>query len=108
MTPDRAPTVHELLAFYLEAGVDCALMDEPVNRVSDDSIAVPRDAPQAPPVRTAPVATPVAKSITYGDAAPALIAMQSASAPAAKIVFIMRLPCRHQASARRSRKPPRP
>ena len=40
MTPDRAPTVHELLAFYLEAGVDCALMDEPVNRVSDDSIAL--------------------------------------------------------------------
>ena len=36
MTPDRAPTVHELLAFYLEAGVDCALMDEPVNRVSDE------------------------------------------------------------------------
>ena len=36
MTPDRAPTVHELLAFYLEAGVDCALMDEPVNRMSDD------------------------------------------------------------------------
>ena len=23
MTPDRAPTVRELLAFYLEAGVDC-------------------------------------------------------------------------------------
>jgi DNA polymerase len=47
MTPDRAPTVHELLAFYLEAGVDCALMDEPVNRVSDDSVAASRDAPQA-------------------------------------------------------------
>src|SRR6185295_8202104 len=67
MTPDRAPTVHELLAFYLEAGVDCALTDEPVNRVSDDSVAAPRDAPQAPPVRSAPAAMPVAR----GEAAPA-------------------------------------
>ena len=68
MTPDRAPTVHELLAFYLEAGVDCALMDEPVNRVSDDSVAAARDPrPQAPAVRTAPAAMPIAR----GDAAPA-------------------------------------
>jgi uracil-DNA glycosylase family 4 len=79
MTLDRAPTVHELLAFYLEAGVDCALMDEPVNRVSDDSVAAPRNPPQAPPVRTAPAATPVAKPITHGDAAPAPeVAIQSA------------------------------
>jgi DNA polymerase len=74
MTPDRAPTVHELLAFYLEAGVDCALMDEPVNRVSDDSVAAPRDQPQAP-VRTAPAATPAARS----EAAPVPeVAIQSA------------------------------
>jgi uracil-DNA glycosylase family 4 len=72
MTPDRAPTVHELLAFYLEAGVDCALMDEPVNRVADDSVAAPRD---PPPVRSAPAAIPV----TRGDAAPAPdVAIQSA------------------------------
>ena len=76
MTPDRAPTVHELLAFYLEAGVDCALMDEPVNRVSDDSVTAPRDPlPQASPVRTAPSATPV----TRGDLAPVPeVAIQSA------------------------------
>src|SRR6195952_3805294 len=75
MTPDRPPTVHELLAFYLEAGVDCALMDEPVSRVSDDSVAVPRDQPQSVAVRTAPVAKP----LTYGDAAPAPdVAIQSA------------------------------
>src|ERR1700733_10435491 len=74
MTPDRAPTVHELLAFYLEAGVDCALMDEPVNRMSDDSAAAPREQPQAP-VRTAPAAMPVARS----DAAPTPdVAIQSA------------------------------
>jgi uracil-DNA glycosylase len=75
MTPDRIPTVHELLAFYLEAGVDCALMDEPVNRVSDDSAAASRDQLQSPAVRTAPAARPV----TVGDAAPAPgIAIQSA------------------------------
>jgi len=27
------PTARELLAFYLEAGVDCALSDTPVNRL---------------------------------------------------------------------------
>ncbi|MEA2942290.1 MAG: uracil-DNA glycosylase [Bradyrhizobium sp.] len=75
MTPDRAPTVRELLAFYLEAGVDCALMDEPVNRISDESGAAPRDQPQAAPVRTAPVTMPVAR----GDAALAPeVAIQSA------------------------------
>jgi uracil-DNA glycosylase family 4 len=75
MTPDRAPTVHELLAFYLEAGVDCALMDEPVNRVSDDSAAAPREQPQARPVRTAPAAMPAARS----EPAPAPdVAIQSA------------------------------
>jgi DNA polymerase len=39
LMPDPAPTVHQLLAFYLEAGIDCALMDEPVNRLSDPDIA---------------------------------------------------------------------
>ncbi|MEA2893361.1 MAG: uracil-DNA glycosylase [Bradyrhizobium sp.] len=67
MTPDRAPTVRELLAFYLEAGVDCALMDEPVNRISDDSVAAPREAPASAPVRIAPAVMPVAR----GEAAPA-------------------------------------
>jgi uracil-DNA glycosylase family 4 len=46
MTPDRAPTVRELLAFYLEAGVDCALMDEPANRLSDADAMAVRDAAQ--------------------------------------------------------------
>jgi uracil-DNA glycosylase family 4 len=35
LTPEPAPTVSQLLAFYLEAGVDCALSEEPVNRISD-------------------------------------------------------------------------
>jgi len=39
VTPEPAPTVQQLLAFYLEAGVDCALTDEPVNRLADPDIA---------------------------------------------------------------------
>jgi DNA polymerase len=75
MTPDRAPTVRELLAFYLEAGVDCALMDEPVNRISDDSVAAPRDPSPQAPVRI----TPAVMSVTRAEAAPAPeIAIQSA------------------------------
>jgi DNA polymerase len=35
LTPEPTPTVSQLLAFYLEAGVDCALFEEPVNRLSD-------------------------------------------------------------------------
>jgi uracil-DNA glycosylase len=35
LTPEPAPTVSQLLAFYLEAGVDCALSEEPVDRLSD-------------------------------------------------------------------------
>jgi uracil-DNA glycosylase family 4 len=53
MAPDRAPTVQELLTFYLEAGVDCALMDDPVDRLSDDDVAATRDA-ALPSARTAP------------------------------------------------------
>jgi uracil-DNA glycosylase family 4 len=82
MTPDRAPTVTELLAFYLEAGVDCALMDEPANRLSDDDAAVARDVAQ-PSARIAP--TPLAPRAQVpmpparSDIAPAPeIAIQSA------------------------------
>ena len=55
MTPDPAPTVGQLLAFYLEAGVDCALADEPVNRLADPDIApARRDAAPAQPAGSAP------------------------------------------------------
>ena len=39
MTPETSPTIKQLLAFYLEAGVDCALTDEPVNRLTDPDMA---------------------------------------------------------------------
>lgn len=61
MISERAPTARELLAFYLEAGVDCALSDEPVNWLSDD-VAV-AEQPIAKPVqfRTANAAPPPQK-----------------------------------------------
>jgi uracil-DNA glycosylase family 4 len=75
MTPDRAPTVQELLAFYLEAGVDCALLDEPVNWVAGESVAGPAEPPQPAPVGTAPAAMPPMRA----EAAPAPeVAIQSA------------------------------
>jgi len=49
MTPEPAPTVQQLLAFYLEAGVDCALMEEPVNRLSDPDAVIPAASETAPP-----------------------------------------------------------
>jgi len=68
MTPDPAPTIRQLLAFYLEAGVDCALADEPINRLVD-----PEMLPAAPAV----VAARPAKLVTAplpavrGEPAPA-------------------------------------
>jgi uracil-DNA glycosylase len=59
MTPDPSPTVQQLLAFYLEAGVDCALAEEPVNRLSD--LGADAGSPGQNPVALNPTAlTPVA------------------------------------------------
>jgi DNA polymerase len=53
LSPDPSPSVAQLLAFYLEAGVDCALADEPVNRLAEPDIApAPREAAPAPAART--------------------------------------------------------
>ncbi len=59
--PEPAPNVRQLLAFYLEAGVDCALNDEPVNRLADPDIAPPeRQAPPVQQLRSIPAALPLA------------------------------------------------
>ena len=59
--PDRAPNAHELLAFYLEAGVDCALADEPVNRLT-----APDAAPA--PARTEPREAAAPKTLMQAPA----------------------------------------
>ena len=61
LMPEPAPTVQQLLAFYLEAGVDCALADEPVNRLAEpDQVPAAPPREMAPPrmLREAPAATP--------------------------------------------------
>src|SRR3978361_276602 len=73
MTPDPAPTVQQLLAFYLEAGVDCALTEEPVNRLSDPDLApaaLQADAPK--PARSLPAAMPAPAAVPAprGEVAP--------------------------------------
>jgi uracil-DNA glycosylase len=70
MTPDGAPNVQQLLGFYLEAGVDCALTEEPVNRLSDPDIASAAAA-LPKPVRTIPAAIPVAIPAARSEAIPA-------------------------------------
>src|SRR3979490_2652074 len=68
MTPDSALTVQQLLAFYLEAGVDCALTDEPVNRLSDpDVVPVSSETTLENPVRPVPAAIVTSR----GEATPA-------------------------------------
>ena len=56
LTPEPAPTLQQLLAFYLEAGVDCALGEEPVNRLADPEAKPLRVAAPAQPARPAPAA----------------------------------------------------
>jgi uracil-DNA glycosylase family 4 len=91
MIPDPAPTIRQLLAFYLEAGVDCALADEPVNRLSDPEVAPAAPAPVAaqppgkvnavlPAVRGEPTPAPDAAIASARDAArtaPTLAALRA-------------------------------
>src|SRR5438105_14832175 len=64
LIPEPAPNIRQLLAFYLEAGVDCALMEEPVDRLSEpDAPAAPvpvRETAPPRPVREMPAAMPAA------------------------------------------------
>ena len=88
--PDRPPTAHELLAFYLEAGVDCALDDEPQDRLSETqepAAPIVRTAPAEPALRTLPpkgLTAPPPTPAPRADAAPPPdVATQSARDAAA-------------------------
>jgi uracil-DNA glycosylase len=78
LTPEPAPTVSQLLAFYLEAGVDCALAEEPINRLAEpekpaDLKATAPSGDASPPraVKTAPAAVvaPSSEALLAPDAA---------------------------------------
>src|SRR6266704_356765 len=86
MTPDPAPSVQQLLAFYLEAGVDCALTDEPVNRLSDhDIIPIPipisgsRETAPPKPARPIPATIPVARGETTPGPEAAIVSAREAA-----------------------------
>jgi uracil-DNA glycosylase len=71
LTPEPAPTLQQLLSFYLEAGVDCALDEAPVNRLADPEAA--------PPPRV------LAQAARPAPAAPVLTGFPAPSAPDAAI-----------------------
>ena len=71
LAPEPAPTVKQLLAFYLEAGVDCALSDAPIDRLAEPdsaTIAAPRETAPQRLVRETPVAAP---AVSRSEIAPA-------------------------------------
>lgn len=57
LTPEPTPTLQQLLAFYLEAGVDCALGDEPINRLEEPE-PVPATVAQRPSAALNPLRPP--------------------------------------------------
>ena len=69
--PEPPPTLQQLLAFYVEAGVDCALGEEPVNRLADPEAVPPPRAPAQParPALAAPALTGLAEPPPAPDAA---------------------------------------
>jgi uracil-DNA glycosylase family 4 len=71
MTPEPAPNIRQLLAFYLEAGVDCALTDEPVNRLSDPAAATMTPAAAEPALQNPVRPPPAAMAAPRGEATPA-------------------------------------
>src|ERR1700760_2358271 len=85
LTHDPAPTLQQLLAFYVEAGVDCALGEEPINRLTDPDAAPPsRAVAPAQPARSAvaaPVLTGLAEPPPPPDAAIASAREAARTAP---------------------------
>ncbi|WP_139864734.1 uracil-DNA glycosylase [Bradyrhizobium ivorense] len=86
MTPEPAPTLQQLLAFYLEAGVDCALGDEPINRLAEvDAVpapAAPRPGAALNPLRPPP---PVMPSVPRSEIAVAPDAAIASARDAARM-----------------------
>jgi len=67
---EPSPTVAQLLAFYLEAGVDCALGDEPVDRLAEPEAAAPRQPQPASTPSTLKTTSAPALPVGRADATP--------------------------------------
>jgi uracil-DNA glycosylase len=79
MTPDRARAARELLAFYLEAGVDALVGEVPVDRFADNEAAS----------RAEPAPTPVARRQSPPNPSPASGGASAAPAPPAPEAAVM-------------------
>ena len=88
--PDPVPSMQQLLAFYLEAGVDCALAEEPVDLLADPDAAPPgREAAPVQPVRTIAAMLPTAR-IEAAPAPEAAIALARETARTAPTLEALR------------------
>src|SRR6266702_2944211 len=93
MTPDRARAARELLAFYLEAGVDALLGEAPVDRFAGGEAraeaprAQPAPAPAArrPPPRPAPASGEASTAIAPPTPEAAVMAARAAAKNAASL-----------------------
>src|SRR3954452_12372030 len=79
VTPENAPTVQQLLAFYLEAGVDCALAEEPIDRLSDSELISAASRPAQPPTDRAAGAIPVARTVAGPGSEAAILSAREAA-----------------------------
>jgi DNA polymerase len=73
MTPDQIKAAREILAFYLEAGVDVALGEEPVDRFAEPPAPVPGSSAAEPPhdrTISRAAAPPVVATAAAATAAP--------------------------------------
>ncbi len=66
LMPEPTPTLQQLLAFYLEAGVDCALGDAPINRLEEPE-PVPAPAAPRPSVALNPLRPPPMPSVPRSE-----------------------------------------
>jgi len=79
MTLESAPTIQQLLTFYLETGVDCALTDESVDRLADaDLVSAGSQTPVTRPL-TAAAAVPAARAETVLPPEAAILSAREAA-----------------------------
>jgi DNA polymerase len=86
MSADRAQAARELLAFYLEAGVDAVVGEEPVNRLTGEAVPSVPGAPAATPTESDPperATAPPLRSLPPKGTRPAGVAGSERPTPAA-------------------------
>jgi uracil-DNA glycosylase family 4 len=92
-TSEPTPSPRQLLAFYLEAGVDCALADEPVDRLAEPDVLpapVVREAAPARAVREIPAAIAAVPRSEIAPAGEAAIASAREAARTAPTLEVLR------------------